>query len=58
MIKIGGFYVIDDMLPAADWPNAHAEKANALMDQLVQYGSLIITMMDWSTGVVVCTKNK
>ena len=27
MLKIGGFYIVDDMLQQANWPDGHAEKA-------------------------------
>lgn len=56
LIKPGGFYVIDDMLPQPNWPHGHAEKAKALLDHLYQREDLLITMMEWSTGVAVCTK--
>ena len=56
LIKPGGFYVIDDMLPADDWPEGHAEKATALITYLEEHPQFHVTKMSWSTGIVVATK--
>jgi predicted O-methyltransferase YrrM len=34
VVKSGGFYIIDDMLPQANWPPGHAEKIPMLIDSL------------------------
>ena len=49
-----GFFVIDDMLPKAGWPEGHAEKAAALLDALDQRDDLLVTRMGWSCGVAIC----
>ena len=56
LLKVGGFYVIDDMNPADDWPEGHDLKANQLIAYLESRDDLTMTKMDWSTGVVICTK--
>lgn len=56
LIKPGGFYVIDDMLPADDWPEGHAEKATALITYLEEHPQFHVTKMNWSTGIIVATK--
>jgi len=56
LLKIGGIYLIDDMLPQDNWPDGHNIKANNLVDYLEQREDLIITKMCWSTGIIVCTK--
>lgn len=56
LLKPGGFYVIDDMLPAADWPEGHHEKATHLIQNLEQNPQLQVVKMNWSTGVIVATK--
>ncbi len=56
ILKPGGFYVIDDMLPQSNWPDGHAEKAAALLEHLTQREDLVLSIMEWSTGVVVGTK--
>ncbi|MEM6634018.1 MAG: class I SAM-dependent methyltransferase [Bacteroidota bacterium] len=56
MIKPGGFYVIDDMLPQPNWPEGHAEKAEALIESLENRKDLILSKMEWSTGVIIAVK--
>ncbi|MDW7694138.1 class I SAM-dependent methyltransferase [Flammeovirgaceae bacterium SG7u.111] len=56
VVNLGGFYVIDDMLPQPNWPEGHAEKAEKLMAELEARNDLVLTKMNWSTGVVVCVK--
>lgn len=56
LIKPGGFYVIDDMTPAEDWPEGHHEKATALITYLEEHPQFHLTKMSWSTGIIVATK--
>jgi hypothetical protein len=58
LVKVGGYYIIDDMNPTDDWPEGHAEKATALIDQLEARADFLITKMNWSTGIIICTRNK
>lgn len=56
LLKVGGYYVIDDMNPQDNWPAGHHEKAIALVDDLSARQNLQITKLNWSTGVVIATK--
>jgi predicted O-methyltransferase YrrM len=56
MVEKGGLYIIDDMLPQANWPTGHAEKATALISYLDSREDLILTKMGWATGIVIITK--
>ena len=56
LVRSGGFYVIDDMLPRAKWSQEHGKKANALVSYLENHERFYTTVLDWSTGIVMCTK--
>lgn len=56
LLKVGGFYVIDDMNPQPNWPEGHHLKAEKLVAYLESRKDLTITKMNWSTGVILCTK--
>jgi len=58
LLKVGGIYVIDDMLPQSNWPENHAEKVEALLGHLKQRDDFDVVILDWATGVVIATKNK
>jgi predicted O-methyltransferase YrrM len=56
IVKVGGFYVIDDMLPQPNWPEGHAPKASALLEQLAADPRFAMVPISWSTGVVVLVR--
>jgi predicted O-methyltransferase YrrM len=56
MLKSGGLYVIDDMLPQPNWPEGHAAKAEALIELLENQTDFHLTKMNWSTGVILMAK--
>ncbi len=56
LLKPGGIYMIDDMNPQPNWPEGHAEKAERLTEYLKSRDDLTTTMMNWSTGIILCTK--
>jgi predicted O-methyltransferase YrrM len=57
-LKEGGFYIIDDMLPQANWPEGHAERVEHFINDLEQRKDLVLTKMNWSTGIIIATKVK
>lgn len=56
LVKIGGFYIVDDMNPQKNWPAEHAAKAKNLIHYLEERADFNLTKMDWSTGVVLMTR--
>jgi predicted O-methyltransferase YrrM len=56
LLKTGGFYVIDDMLPQPNWPQGHAEKVDAFIRMLELRKDLILTKLKWSTGIIIAVK--
>jgi predicted O-methyltransferase YrrM len=56
VVKPGGFYIIDDLLPQPNWPEGHAEKVPALLDRLANDNRFFIAPMAWASGVVVAVR--
>lgn len=56
LLKRGGLYVIDDMLPQPNWPDGHEQRADALISTLEKREDLIITKLNWSTGIIIGAK--
>lgn len=56
LVKIGGFYVIDDMNEQPNWPDGHAEKVENLIEILEAREDFLLTKMNWSTGIILMTK--
>jgi|SRR5450432_47690 len=56
MLKAGGFYFIDDMLPQPNWPLGHAELVAGFISMLEKRHDLVLTKMNWSTGIIIVVK--
>jgi predicted O-methyltransferase YrrM len=56
LLKEGGLYVIDDMLPQANWPDGHEEKVRELIAVLEARQDLAVTKMNWASGIIVAAK--
>ena len=56
MLNEGGIYIIDDMLPQANWPEGHSEKVDKLVDYLERRADLLVTGLVWASGVMVAVK--
>ena len=55
-LTVGGFYVIDDMLPQLNWPEGHSDNIDKLVGDLESRDDLQIVRMAWSTGILIATK--
>ena len=56
LIKIGGLYIIDDMLSQPNWPDGHQENVDKLIEYLENRKDFNLTKMIWSTGIIIATK--
>lgn len=56
LLKPGGLYVIDDMLPQPNWPECHSCKVAKLISELELRDDLFISKLSWASGVIVATK--
>lgn len=55
MLSPGGVYLIDDLLPQSNWPEGHAPKVEALVDELASREELVLTQLNRATGVIIAT---
>jgi predicted O-methyltransferase YrrM len=56
MLNPGGLYIIDDMLEQPNWPEGHGEKVLNLIKILESKTDLVLTKLDWSTGIIIAVK--
>jgi predicted O-methyltransferase YrrM len=56
MLNPGGIYIIDDMLEQPNWPEGHAKKVFNLIKILESKSDLVLTKLDWSTGIIIAVK--
>ncbi|WP_411030584.1 O-methyltransferase [Spongiimicrobium sp. 3-5] len=58
LLKVGGFYIVDDMRTQANWPEGHQKYVNGLIAYLENRKDFNITKMNWSTGLVIAVKTE
>lgn len=56
IVRPGGYYVIDDMLPQPNWPDGHAEKVPVLMERLLADNRFHALALEWASGIVVLVR--
>ena len=56
IVRAGGFYVIDDMLPQSNWPEGHGLRVVALLETLAARPDFEITLMAWASGLVLAVR--
>jgi hypothetical protein len=56
LLALGGFYVIDDLLPQTSWPEGHSVKLPPLIAALESRPDLSCTRLAWATGIMVAVK--
>ncbi len=57
LLRRGGLYIIDDLLPQPNWPAGHAAKVTQLIATLEERADLHVTKLNWSTGLLLATKH-
>jgi predicted O-methyltransferase YrrM len=58
LLKVGGYYLIDDLLPQPNWPVGHAPRVEKLIETLKKRSDFVHSTLNWSTGLMLFTKIK
>lgn len=56
LLRPGGLYVVDDMLPQPNWPEGHDLKAQALLQTLTTLPGFSTTVLSWASGIVLLSR--
>jgi predicted O-methyltransferase YrrM len=57
LLRPGGMYVIDDLLPQPNWPDGHAPKVPALSAELERRSEFMSVKLAWASGVMVVVRS-
>jgi len=57
LLRVGGIYVIDDLLPQPNWPADHAPKVPALINDLERRDKFVVTKLDWASGLMIVVRS-
>ena len=58
LLKIGGIYFIDDLLPQPNWPDGHAPKVPVLIASLEGRRGFVATKMAWASGLMLVVRTE
>ena len=56
LLRPGGIYVIDDLLPQANWPEGHAPKVPALIEDIERRGEFTTVKLAWASGLMLVVR--
>ncbi|GIK63592.1 MAG: hypothetical protein BroJett018_13860 [Chloroflexota bacterium] len=56
LLKPGGLYIVDDLLPQPNWPDDHSSKVAIFLQHMIERQDVMITPLMWSTGLLLATK--
>ncbi len=58
LLKIGGIYFIDDLLPQPSWPEGHATKVPVLIADLERRRGFVATKLAWASGLMILVRTR
>jgi predicted O-methyltransferase YrrM len=56
VVRAGGFYIVDDLLPQTNWPAGHAPKVPVLIRELMAHPEFTAVPLAWASGLVVAVR--
>jgi predicted O-methyltransferase YrrM len=56
LLRPGGIYVIDDLLPQPNWPDDHAPRVPALIENLEQRVDFTTARLAWASGLLLVVR--
>ena len=56
LLRLGGLYVIDDLLPQANWPDGHAPKVSQLVADLERRREFVTVRLAWASGLMLVVR--
>jgi predicted O-methyltransferase YrrM len=56
LLKIGGLYIVDDLLPQENWPEGHAVNVVKFISEMESNAALCLTKLNWASGLIVAVK--
>jgi predicted O-methyltransferase YrrM len=56
LLRPGGLYVIDDLLPQPNWPEGHGAKVPPLIDAIERRPDLATVRLAWASGLMIVAR--
>ena len=56
LLRPGGIYVVDDLLPQSNWPDGHAPKVPLLIDAIESRADVTTVRLAWASGLMIVVR--
>lgn len=56
LLRPGGLYVIDDMLPQPNWPEGHQSRVGDLTARLKSHADIATCSLSWASGLIIAAR--
>jgi len=56
LLRPGGIYLIDDLLPQTNWPEGHAPKVPVLIEDLERRSEFVSVKLAWASGLMMVVR--
>jgi hypothetical protein len=56
MVRPGGLYVVDDLMPQSSWPVGHADRVDAFLAELDRCDDFVQVGLAWGSGLRVLAR--
>ena len=56
LLRAGGIYFVDDLLPQPSWPEGHAARIPALIAEMENRRGFVATKLSWATGLIILVR--
>lgn len=56
LVRVGGIYLVDDLLPQPNWPDGHDAKVDRLISTLDRRRGFAHVKLGWSSGVMMLVR--
>jgi predicted O-methyltransferase YrrM len=56
LLRPGGMYVVDDLLPQPNWPESHAPRIPALIDDIEHREEFVTVRLAWASGLMLVVR--
>jgi predicted O-methyltransferase YrrM len=56
LLRVGGFYIVDDLLPQSNWPEDHPPKVVSLIDALGAKTGFAAVKLAWASGLLILVR--
>ena len=58
LLRVGGIYLVDDLLPQQNWPEGHATLVEGLIAELESDRSFVPLRLAWSSGIIMMVRTR